>query len=50
MFVLLQAVWSGGKSQMIFTEAEGRACFMWDFNFIQFQVNNFIIRLGIKLD
>lgn len=28
MFVLLQTVWSGGSYQMIFTEAEGGACFM----------------------
>jgi hypothetical protein len=49
MFALLQALWSGGKSQMIFTEAEAGACFMQDFNSIQFQVNNFIIRLGIRV-
>lgn len=28
MFVLLQTLWSGGNCQMVFTEAEGGACFM----------------------
>lgn len=49
MFVLLQTVWSGGKYQMIFTEAEGGACFMQEFNLIEFQVNKFITRLGIRV-
>lgn len=27
-FVLLQTLWSAGNCQMVFTEAEGGACFM----------------------